>query len=80
MKELNMPEVLVKNARALYAKSEAVRSLLRGLVGEEAQNQTDWVTIWNAIDVEAKKQGVTREEGEMYNFDVALNKFTIIRK
>jgi|GEM_PF-6177806 len=80
MKELNMPEALVKNARALYAKSEAVRSLLKGLISEEAQNQTDWVSVWNAVDAEAKNQGIIREDGEMYNFDVALNKFTIIRK
>ena len=80
MRVINMPEGLIKNARDLYAKSEAVRSLLRGLIAEESRNQTDWVNVWNAVDTEAKNQGVIREDGEMYNFDVALNKFNIIRK
>lgn len=80
MREVNMPDTLTNRAYDAFSKREALRFLMQELVNQTTANQKEVASIWVGVDVESKKQGITRNGDEVFHFDYVEKKFAIINK
>lgn len=73
------PEMTVRAQQVLYL-GEAVKTIIRELTKEIARNHFDVVALWNDVQKEAIKQGITKQDDEIYNFDYITSKFLVTKK
>lgn len=80
MKIIEVPEELIVRAKQVLYLEEAIKTIIRELTKEIVKNHFEVVALWNDVQQEAAKQGIVKQEDEVFNFDYITSKFLVIKK